>query len=209
MNDLQDRIADLKQALLAAKELSLTKLATRIRDLGFRCQKCGECCRGEDNSVVAFPEEIRRIRTATGLLWLEVVQPPEEGEWDKDGCFHTLEWRLEKEGESDGASCRFYQNGKCSIYSCRPMLCRTYPFYLDNGELMHSECRGLGCKIESEEADELAKQLIKRHLLEIREAIALLERYRDFERGEAKEGGGCIVHDSEGEHRISQGKLIR
>jgi hypothetical protein len=73
---------------------------------------------------------------------------------------------------------------------------------------MYSECRGLGCKIESEEADELAEQLLKRHLLEIREAILLLERYRDFERGEVKEGGGCIVHDSEGEHRISQGKLV-
>jgi Fe-S-cluster containining protein len=198
MNDLQDRIAGLKQALLAAKELSLTELAALIRDLGFRCQKCGECCRGEDNSVVVFPEEIRCIQRATGLLWLEVVKPPKEGEWDRDGCFHTLEWRLGKEGES----CRFYQNGRCTIYSYRPMLCRTYPFYLDNGELMHSECRGLGCKIESEEADELAEQLVKRHLLEIQEAIHLLERYRDFERGEAKNGGGCIVHDSEGEHHI-------
>jgi len=198
MNDLQDRIADLKQALWAAKELSLTELAARIRELGFRCQKCGECCQGEDNSVVVFPEEARRIQTATGLEWLEVVGPPEEGEWDKDGCFHTLEWRLRKEGES----CRFYQNGRCFVYPNRPMLCRTYPFYLDNGILYCSECRGLGCKIEAEEADEIAKQLVKRHLLEIQEAIHLLERYRDFERGEAKEGGDCIVHDSEGEHHI-------
>lgn len=207
-SDLQDRIAGLKEAFLAAKNLSLTELGARIRMLGFRCRKCGECCRGDDNSVVVFPEEIRRIQTATGLLWLEVVGPPEEGEWDRDGCFHTLEWRLGKDGASEGASCRFYQNGRCSIYPSRPMLCRTYPFYLDNGELMHSECRGLGCKIESEEADELAEQLVKRILLEIQEAIHLLERYRDFERGEAKEGGDCIVHDSEGEHRISQGKLV-
>jgi Fe-S-cluster containining protein len=208
MNDLQDRIADLKEQFLAARALSPKELATRIRELGFRCQKCGECCRGDDNSVIVFPEEIRRIRTATGQLWLEIVGPPEEGEWDKDGCFHTLEWRLVKESASEGASCRFYQNSRCSIYSCRPMLCRTYPFYLDNDELMHSECRGLGCKIESEEAEELAEQLVKRYLLEIQEAIHLLERYRDFERGEAKEGGGCIVHDSEGEHIISQGKLV-
>lgn len=205
MNDLQDRIAGLKEALLATKDLSLTELAARIRELGFRCQKCGECCQGEDNSVVVFPEEARRIQTATGLEWLEVVGPPEEGEWDKDGCFHTLEWRLRKEGES----CRFYQNGRCFVYHCRPMLCRTYPFYLDNGKLMLSECRGLGYRMESDEANELAEQLVKRYLFEIREAIALLERYHDFERGEAKEGGDCIVHDSEGEHRISQGKLIR
>jgi uncharacterized protein len=204
-SDLQDRIAGLKEAFLAAKEFSLTKLAALIQERGFHCQKCGECCRGEDNSVVAFPEEIRCIQMATGLEWLEVVSQPEEGEWDKDGCFHTLEWRLRKEGES----CRFYQNGRCGIYPCRPMLCRTYPFYLDNGKLMHSECRGLGCKIDSEEAHELAEQLVTRHLLEIREAILLLERYRDFERGEAKRGGGCIVHDSEGEHHISEDLLMR
>ena len=200
MSNLQDRIAGLKEAFLAAKELSLTELAARIRELGFHCQKCGECCRGEDNSVVAFPTEIKRIQMATGLEWLEVAVPPEEGEWDRDGCFHTLEWRLRREGES----CRFYQNGGCFVYHCRPMLCRTYPFYLDNGKLMCSECRGLGYRMESDEANELAEQLVKRYLFEIREAIALLERYHDFERGESKEGGGCIVHDSEGEHRISQ-----
>jgi len=198
MSDLQDRIVGLKEAFLAAKELSMTQLAARIGVVGFHCQKCGECCRGEDNSVVAFPAEIRCIQMATGLDWLEVVGPPQEGEWDRDGCFHTLEWRLKKEGDS----CRFFQNGRCNVYSSRPMLCRTYPFYLDNGELMHSECRGLGCKIELIEADELAKQLLKRYLIEIQEAISLLERYRDFERGEAKNGTGCIVHDSEGEHRI-------
>lgn len=82
------------------------------------------------------------------------------------------------------------------------MLCRTYPFYLDNGELMCSECQGLGGKIEPDEADKMAEQLILRYLFEIQEAIALLERYRDFERGTARKDGGCIVHDSEGEHRI-------
>ncbi len=195
---LEDRIAGLNEALLAAKDLSLITLAASIRKLGFHCQECGECCRGEDNSVVVFPAEIRSIQMATSQEWLEVAGPPEEGEWDRDGCFHTLEWRLRKEGED----CRFYQNGRCSVYPCRPMLCRTYPFYLDNGELMCSECRGLGCKIEDDEATKLAKQLIMRYLFEIQEAIALLERYQDFERGEAKKEGGCIVHDSEGKHCI-------
>lgn len=203
MADLQDRIAGLKKNLLEAEGISLTDLAALIRETGFRCQRCGECCRGEDNSVVAFPEEIRRIQRATDLDWLEAVAPPEEGEWDREGCFHTLEWRLQKENDA----CRFYRDGRCSIYPVRPMLCCTYPFYLDEGRLMHSECLGLGGKIEQKEANELAESLLKRYLTEIQEAIHLLERYRDFERGEAKEGGECIVHDSEGEHRISKDKL--
>jgi uncharacterized protein len=201
----EDRISELKEAFSEAKKLSPAKLAARIREIGFHCRKCGECCRGEDNSVVVFPLEIRRILIRTGLQWMDVASPPEEGEWDKDGCFHTLEWRLKKEE----GSCRFYQNGSCYVYRARPMLCRTYPFYLDNGELMCSECKGLGGQIESDEADKMAIELLLRYLFEIREAIALLERYRDFERGEARKGGGCIVHDSEGEHKISgEGLLI-
>jgi Fe-S-cluster containining protein len=196
--DQEKKIQDLQAALRAAEEISPEALAAQISDMGFKCLDCGECCRGQDNSVVVFPFEIRAIQVATGLQWLHVVSPPEEGEWDKGGCFHTLEWRLRKENDS----CQFYQRGCCSIYPVRPMLCSTYPFYLDCGELMYSECRGLGGKIETIEADKLADLLILRYLSEIREAIALLERYRDFERGEARTGVGCIVHDSEGEHMI-------
>ena len=67
---------------------------------------------------------------------------------------------------------------------------------MDNGELMCSECRGLGGKIDSDEADKMAELLIVRYLFEIQEAIALLERYRDFERGEARKratGASCTT----------------
>lgn len=194
----EEQIRDLQSVLRAAEDISLKALASQILKIGFKCLGCGECCRGEDNSVVVFPFEIRRILAATDLEWLDIVSPPNEGEWDRNGCFHTLEWRLNKENES----CRFYKNGLCAIYPVRPMLCSTYPFYLDRGELMCSECQGLGGKIEPGEARNMAEQLIKRYVTEIEEAITLLEKYEDFERGEARKGGQCIVHDSEGEHRI-------
>ena len=192
-------IADLHAALQRVKSLSAKALATQIRDIGFKCLGCGECCSGEDNSVVVFPVEVRNIQAATGLGWLEVVGPPDAGEWDKDGCFHTLEWRLKKES----GSCRFYESGRCSIYPTRPGLCSTYPFYLDDGVLQYSLCRGTGGSIDPEAAKELAGRVISRSILEIMEAIALTEKYEDFERGESNESGDCIVHDSEGEHRIS------
>ena len=200
------RIAELNEELSEAKKLATIGLAARIRELGFSCLRCGECCRGEDNSVLVFPREVRRICAATGLAWLEVAGPPEEGEWGRDGSFHTLEWRLKKDGES----CRFFQEGRCSIYRDRPLLCRTYPFYLDRGELMHSECRGLGERIDPGEAEKIAKVLISRQITEIEEAISLLERYRDFPRGDPAESGGkgsITVHDSEGEHRIVVGDV--
>ncbi len=191
-------LAELRHKLDAARVLSKDKLAAQIREIGFECIRCGECCTGEDNSVVAFPFEIRRILASTGDTWLETVEPPRIGEWDRQGDFHTLEWRIKK----DGASCRFY-TGRCKIYEARPLLCSTYPFYLDNGVLHFSECRGLGRKIGMKESEEIAARLVERYITETAEAIALLERYEDFERGKPSKNGAYIVHDSEGEHRIS------
>jgi uncharacterized protein len=192
------QIRDFQVALKAAEEISIEALATQISDIGFKCLGCGECCRGQENSVVVFPFEVRAIQAATGLQWLDVVSPPKIGECDQEGWFHTLEWRLKKENES----CRFYQNSLCAIYPVRPIICSTYPFYLDCGELMCSECRGLGGKIELVESRKMAKRLIRRFATEMQEAIALLERYQDFERGEPRKGDRCVVHDSDGEHRI-------
>jgi uncharacterized protein len=205
-----EQLAWLRADLVATKELSVQALSRQIYEIGFQCLRCGECCIGEDNSVVVFPYEIRRILSSTGRQLLEAVEPPEEGEWDRDGGFHTLEWRLKKEN----GSCKFYsrsecgKNGQCKIYESRPLICSTYPFYLDQGILQCSECRGLGQEMEIAQAESMAKRLIERSITEIYEAIALLEKYEDFERGPAREKGPCIVHDSEGEHRV-QGKVFR
>jgi Fe-S-cluster containining protein len=153
--------------------------------------------------VVLFPFEIRRILAETGIGWLDAVEPPKIGEWDREGNFHTLEWRIKK----DGDSCKFHSETGCKIYQTRPMLCKTYPFYLDEGTLRCSECRGLGKEIGSDEAERIATLVVKRSITEIQEAIALLERYTDFERGNPTKSGVCIVHDSEGEHHIAWEEL--
>ena len=86
----EKQIRDLQSVLRAAEDISLEALAAQISKIGFKCLGCGECCSGEDNSVVVFPFEIRRILAAKGLQWLDIVSPPNEGEWDRKGCFHTL-----------------------------------------------------------------------------------------------------------------------
>ena len=198
MPDKNLLLADLRRSHAAALRLSPFSLASQIKRIGFQCLECGQCCRGEDNSVLVFPFEVRRIMAKKNLDWQEIAQPPKEGEWDSEGNFHTLEWRLKKKG----LRCRFYEDGQCTIYGSRPLLCRTYPFYLVEGELCCSECSGLGMKIDIDAAQDIARQLILRHITEIEEAIALTERYEDFPRGKGKKGGSCIIHDSEGEHII-------
>ncbi|HQF16102.1 MAG: Flagellin N-methylase [Methanosaeta sp. PtaB.Bin039] len=192
MNSLQQ---EHKEALA----LDVSSVARQIQAIGFHCMRCCECCQGPDASVLAFPREVRALSSLTGLSWAEVAEPPQRGEFDRQGNFHTLEWRLVK----SGPDCRFYSDGCCSVYPCRPLLCRTYPFYLANGELQVSECRGLGQSMEPEAAADLAAMLKERYLIELEEGRELLSRFRDFSRGRPSVDGCCIVHDSEGEHRHS------
>lgn len=195
---IEEMLEELALQLEGAESLSAETIAREIGRIGFRCRRCGDCCRGEDTSVAVFPFEVRAIIVETGEGWLEAAEPPVEGEWDSEGNFHTLEWRLRKEGQD----CRYYSDSGCRIYGARPLLCQTYPFYLEGGRLQWSECRGLGGEIGPEEATKLAELLKRRQIVEIREAIELVRKYKDFERGEPSPFGRCIVHDSEGVHEV-------
>jgi Fe-S-cluster containining protein len=199
MSSRKRHLQELRSELQDIRDLSLDQLAEQIRALGFRCLRCGECCSGEENSVVVFPFEIRAILDRTELPWLEAVEPPGEGEWDEQGRFHTLEWRLRKEG----SSCKFYGKGECRIYEERPLLCKTYPFFLEKGVLGSSECSGLGVRAERDRSQELAALLKERRIVELEEAIALIEKFQEFSRGAAGRRAICIVHDSEGAHQVS------
>jgi len=201
---IEEMLADLALQLERAERLSAETIAREIMRIGFRCRRCGDCCRGEENSVAVFPFEVREIMDeAGGEGWLEVAEPPLEGEWDIEGNFHTLEWRLAKAGRD----CKYYSKEGCRIYEARPLLCQTYPFYLEVGRLRWSECRGLGGEIGFEEAQKLAELLKRRQIVEIKEAIDLVRKYKDFERGNSSPHGKCIVHDSEGEHEIEWSEI--
>ena len=66
---------------------------------------------------------------------------------------------------------------------------------------------GFGGEIGFEEAQKLAELLKRRQIVEIKEAIELVRKYEDFERGEPSPRGKCIVHDSEGEHEIEWSEI--
>jgi uncharacterized protein len=204
MTEKKARLDELFKELEGTKEISVKDLAARVRQIGFRCLRCNDCCKGNDNSVVVFPWEISRIIHVTGDCWLKTAEPPKEGEWDLEGNFHTLEWRLKKKN----CSCKYFTMQGCMIYEVRPLLCKTYPFYLDRNILGFSECRGLGGKIGIKESESLAMQLVERTVKEIEEAIALIEKFVDFERGPPSSKGICIVHDSRGENKIAWNFLM-
>jgi uncharacterized protein len=161
----------------------------------FKCAGCAKCCRGAfgDNTVTVFPREIRRLMAATGREWLDIVEPEEEGGDEDDyGNRHAFEWALRKKPDGD---CMFLEGGRCTVYASRPCVCRTYPFYLEEGRVGHGECEGLGCD-QGQDSHAMAQEMIARSVLELEESLALLERL-DLKAGRGARGL-IVVHDSEG-----------
>jgi len=190
------KIAELKKSLDQASRIDEGRLADQIRAIGFKCLRCAQCCKADfgDNTVTVFPSEIRRICEETGFRWEEIVIPTPSKDRDQEGNIHTFEWVLRRNGD-----CVFLKQGLCEIYDCRPHICRPYPFYLHDGRLMVSECSGTGGEISNEESQKLAALLKERYIAEIKESIALLEKFRGFLPDGVR---GICVHDSEGEHWI-------
>lgn len=139
--------------------------------------------------------------------FLELLQ----GDIDCEGNIHAFGWILRRKRNGD---CIFLEKdtNKCRIYPVRPMLCSTYPFYIEDLRLQTCECEGLGYPISEEGSRKLAENLIFRYISELEDMLAMYEGFVDFRKEEkgmelAKknlENGicTCIVHDSTGSTKI-------
>jgi Fe-S-cluster containining protein len=137
------------------------ELARRIREIGFSCTRCGDCCTGtgtDANLVMVMPEEIDRISRGSGDCPDDFAEPYPESIGMHSGGSITFERCLRR----SSSGCTFLSGNSCRVYPCRPWICRTYPFMLDDDELRVFACNGLGKEITTDEAGELARQLLKR-----------------------------------------------
>ena len=141
-------------------------LATLLTTMGFSCTRCGGCCRGEsgdDHLVMVAPHEVREILRSAGARWDEVAEPFPCFIRHGEAGFHTFEWCLRRNGDR----CRFLDaESGCAIYPSRPWICRTYPFVIDEGELLVFPCPGLGAELTIAEAEVLAAELSARERFE-------------------------------------------
>jgi uncharacterized protein len=162
---------------------------------------------GEENSTEVFSGASEENEDSFFTEFLELFQE----NIDCEGNIHTFGWILRRKRNQD---CIFLEKGtrRCRAYPVRPMLCRTYPFYLEGLKLHTCECEGLGCPISVEDSRKLAENLLFRYISELEDMLAMYEKYVDFMRDEkglelAKESlekGTCtyIVHDSTGITKI-------
>ncbi|MFY9199689.1 MAG: YkgJ family cysteine cluster protein [Methanosarcina flavescens] len=130
---------------------------------------------------------------------------------DSEGRIHAFGWILRRKKNGD---CIFLEKDthRCRIYPVRPMLCSTYPFYIEGLRLHTCECEGLGYPISIEDSRKLAEDLLMRYISELRDTLAMYEKFVDFRRDKkgleiAKTSlenrtCTCIVHDSLGSTEI-------
>lgn len=112
----------------------------------------------------------------TGRNWDEVAEP------DVYSCFSDstdaliIGWILKR---NDEGNCFFYRMGECTIYSCRPMICRCYPFFMgeEDVEIMH--CDGLGKKTTNENAVEIGLSLKRYEIKKLQSYIRIIGQVGD------------------------------
>jgi Fe-S-cluster containining protein len=92
--------------------------------LAFRCTRCGHCCTGAPGYVWVSREEIETLASFRG---------------EDVGAFSAKFVRRVHNRysliEKPGGDCVFWdQDAGCTVYSARPVQCRTWPFWPENVE---------------------------------------------------------------------------
>ncbi|MDD1667573.1 MAG: YkgJ family cysteine cluster protein [Methanomicrobiales archaeon] len=176
----------------ARKNPDTRELAAWIRSIGFSCRRCGACCRpgGGDSGIVFLSHDEVEALVASGAgAWDEVAAPYPDFVSTPNGSAVTFGWCLRHEN----GRCRFIGEEGCTRYSCRPWICRTYPFALVEGELVVSECPGLGMPVSPGEALLIAEDLLDRARHEAEDE----ERVRaSFASARVPPGKRCVVDAS-------------
>jgi len=121
----------------------LQDLADIIRDVGFSCTCCANCCRaGQNGHVFLLDSDTTRARR---ICPDSLIPAPFFEVCDRQGRFYVSGYALRT--LPDG-SCIHLQDGRCLIYEDRFSICRVYPYMLhrepdDRGRLGFRQISGL------------------------------------------------------------------
>ena len=120
------------------------KLYSFLAKIDFNCQKCSVCCRIDPGAVFLTKHDVDKISKNLCLNINEFLKEYCRG---IDKGFKTMVSLKEKLNYD----CIFWDNG-CTIYTFRPLQCRTYPFWpfiVESKERWEKEatrCKGINKK---------------------------------------------------------------
>jgi len=121
------RIAALTRERNSLFDYPVERLASVIKDVGFRCISCAKCCtRAFNGHVFLLDCDV----TAVQALDPAALEPAPAPEFcDQNGIFYVSGYALRTQ-DDDAGSCWFLKNGRCRIYDRRFTICRIYPYML-------------------------------------------------------------------------------
>ena len=181
-------ITSLRRNIERQVHTNSSALVPDILNSGFSCTRCGWCCSRNfeikitekisrpSNAISIFPTDIRHIIKNTGLMWDEVAQPDIYSCFSNDDKILVIGWILRRNEEE---TCVFFKNGGCTIYSCRPMICRCYPFFMGKGGIEIMYCNGLGKVADNENTSEIGLALKRYEIKKLQSYIRIIEQVGD------------------------------
>lgn len=86
------------------------------------CEGCSSCCCGMGQSILLDPYDIYQLQTVTGENFAGLMQEKVELHVENGIILPALRMQPEKD-----ACCFLTKEGRCSIHSYRPGLCRLFP----------------------------------------------------------------------------------
>ena len=101
---------------------------------GFRCRRCGACCRVKGGIVRLDERNVREISAALGM--------DEQTFIDRETVLSPDRRCLVLKDRPDGACAYLTEDNRCRIYAVRPEKCRTFPFAWTNADSAE-HCEGL------------------------------------------------------------------
>ena len=110
-------------------------------------------------------------------MWDDVAQPDIYSCLSDGEDVWIIGWILRR---NEAGECVFYRNSECTIYEWRPMICQCYPFFMgEQGvEVMCCES-GLGNKLTTERAKEMARLLKRYEIKKLRSYIGIISQLGD------------------------------
>ena len=110
------RIIALTQERNSLLDYSAERLAGIIKEIGFRCDGCAQCCTRAFNGHVFL---LDRDVTAVKKIDPAALEPAPRPEFcDQNGIFYDSGYALRTKGDKQG-SCWFLENKRCRIYDQR------------------------------------------------------------------------------------------
>ncbi len=109
--------------------------------LRFSCTACGECCKAHGAYSHVYADDDDTVAMAKKLSLTPAEFERRYAFFDDLG---------NREIRFENGACVFLKGGRCSVYSARPVQCRTFPFWPENlvrkvwKEEIERDCPGAG-----------------------------------------------------------------